>query len=72
MKKTKEQLREKVKKILKDNKMTNKIPKINLKCCICGVEQSIRTNNKSLYTEKVIKEWKCLTCSSKNKPFKIT
>ena len=38
---------------------------IKLICKICKEEFNIHVNNKDIYTDKVIKNWKCLSCSYK-------
>mgnify|MGYP000386118940 CR=1 FL=1 len=38
---------------------------LELTCCKCKKTFLIRTNNPDIYTDEVVKNWKCLNCSYK-------
>lgn len=56
----KENTKEKLKSLGKRNRRF-----IILSCIVCKREFKIRTNDRSIYTEEVIKNWKCLSCLNK-------
>ena len=61
------------KKRKKKRKQYVRLPKdayskhINIECSICGRVQKIYTSDRSLYTEKVLREYVCWRCKDSGK-----
>lgn len=60
------QKREKAKKIIQDLGITERRKFLVLICNKCGRSSKVRTSDKSMYTEEIIKNWKCAFCSIKS------
>ena len=54
----------KIKKEIKKRKL-KKRHILELTCCKCNKTYLIRVNNPDIYTDEVIKNWKCLNCNYK-------
>lgn len=58
-----QQKREKTKRILKELGVSNRGKYLNLVCSKCKKVIKVHVTNKAIYTEDVIKNWKCILCS---------